>query len=69
MHIKEENKISESTTIIITKTIVGTTLLTMPYLLKTQGILLGGIFLFANSIIGIIVVDILLKCKDITRKL
>ena len=70
MHIKEENKISENTAIItITKTIVGTTLLTMPYLLKTQGILLGGIFLFANAIIGIIVVDILLKCKDITRKL
>jgi hypothetical protein len=41
----------------------------MPYLLKTQGILPGGIFLFANAIIGIVVVDILLKCKDITRKL
>lgn len=69
MSIPEEKKINETTAIItITKTIVGTTLLTMPYLLKTQGFLFGGFFLFINAIIGILIVDILLKCKDITRK-
>lgn len=68
-YIKEENKITRVSAIItITKTIVGSTILCLPYILKTLGIVFGFIFLLINAIVGVVVVDLLLKCKDITKK-
>ena len=57
-----------SAIITITKTIVGSSILCLPYILKTLGIVFGFIFLLINAIVGVVVVDLLLKCKDITKK-
>lgn len=68
-NIKEEDKLTLTTSSIqISKAILGTTILCLPSIFKNVGIVFGSLFLLFNGIIAAIVVDILLKCKDLTRK-
>ena len=69
-NIKEENKSSQKDAIItITKTIMGSSILCLRYVMKTLGFIFGFLFLLLNAIVAWKVVDLLLKCKDITKKL
>ena len=70
LQIKERNKTSETTAMItITKTIMGTTIIALPNFMFKMGMGLGSVLLIVNGIIGVLVIGVLLRCKDITKKL
>ena len=69
MNIPEKDKYDFNSTIItIVKTILGSSLLAFPYLFKTFGIFYGIVLLIIIGIVTIYSVDLLLMCKDITKK-
>jgi amino acid permease len=70
LQIKEKNKTTETTAMItITKTIMGTTIIALPNFMFKMGMGLGSVLLIVNGIIGVLVIGVLLRCKDITKKL
>lgn len=55
--------------ITITKTIMGTAIIALPNFMLTMGMGMGCGLLIINGVIGVLVIGVLLRCKDITRKL
>ena len=48
---------------------MGTTIIALPNFMLTMGMGLGSGLLIVNGIIGVLVIGVLLRCKDITKKL
>lgn len=69
INIPEKDKYDFNSTIItVVKTILGSGLLAFPYLFKTFGIFYGIVLLIIIGIVTIYSVELLLICKDITKK-